>query len=175
MLDRLNGYFEDNTGVVDQNNNDCNVENNNHDTDNNSVKVSENVDLNQHGSSEIGGYEELHEIENELSESINFENTCEGDWVAVYYDQDLFVGRVLTVNDKFTADVSFIERSRLRKDSHVFCWPQSADIDTVDSKFILKQGFAVEDVPCGRSWVMQIPEYKDLETLHKEYKMKYCS
>ena len=70
------------------------------------------------------------ESENDISFDGNF--TCQGETVAVYYDQQLFIGEVLEVHSLSKATVTFMGQD---SDSNSFFWPSSLDLDEVDSKY----------------------------------------
>lgn len=117
----------------------------------------------------------------ELQDSLKFVNadedefgqfrfTKQGVWVAVFYDNDFYVGEVAAVNSEFEGQVAFMERCKFKKS--VFRWPDASSIETVDFKHVFASEFDVRPVQNGRRW--EIPSLESLEILYQKYKMVYC-
>eukprot|EP00745_Piridium_sociabile_P027087 TRINITY_DN43617_c5_g2_i2.p1 TRINITY_DN43617_c5_g2~~TRINITY_DN43617_c5_g2_i2.p1 ORF type:complete len:295 (+),score=76.42 TRINITY_DN43617_c5_g2_i2:757-1641(+) len=92
-----------------------------------------------------------------------FEN--QGSTVAIYYDNDFYVGDVLTVHDDGTeANVTFMTRVR---DKNVFLWPDHEDIHKIHSMFVCAWDVQTRTTN-GRTWIVQ--NLDDIEAAYDKMK-----
>lgn len=62
--------------------------------------------------------------------------------MAIYYDEDFYVGQVLEVQDEgCMASISFMSKVR---NKNVFVWPEVEDIASVEAKFVFFLGCSTE-------------------------------
>ena len=72
----------------------------------------------------------------------NLEVRQQGETVAIYYDEDFYVGQVLEVQDEgCMASISFMSKVR---NKNVFVWPEVEDIASVEAKFVVFLGCSTE-------------------------------
>ncbi|KAL3881059.1 hypothetical protein ACJMK2_033255 [Sinanodonta woodiana] len=83
--------------------------------------------------------------------SDTFQFRHQGVWVAVYYDDQYYIGQVLEVHQPDLALVQFLCQIKTKTD--FFKWPASDDIAEVKSCFVFDWDFIVQPVSSdGRSW-----------------------
>ncbi|XP_070191321.1 uncharacterized protein [Littorina saxatilis] len=105
--------------------------------------------------------------ENDTDESFSFQN--QGQWISVFYDDSLYVGQVLEVEDKDHATIKFLERTKGRCD--FFRWPACEDIAEVQSEFVFNWDFEVNAHSSdGRVW--RVPEIRKLEKAYDRIKVQ---
>lgn len=63
-----------------------------------------------------------------------FSFTGQGEWVAVYFDQQFYVGQVIDVHSSSEATVQYLEQTKCRKD--YFRYPQSEDVARTKAHFV---------------------------------------
>ena len=68
----------------------------------------------------------------------SFEFTNQGQFIAMYYDTDFYIGQVPSVKTKQEAEVSFMEKCSVK--GNVFQWCKS-DVDTVTAEFMFDWNF----------------------------------
>lgn len=99
----------------------------------------------------------------------SFTFSQQGEWVAVFYDEEFYIGQVVNIANDQQADVQFLERCSLSNAK--FRWPRKDDIDTVDAKYVFSSNFEVT-TSNGRVWtVMDVGLIDELYTI---YKRQYC-
>ena len=101
----------------------------------------------------------------------DFEFSRQGTRVAVYYDDDFYVGEVVEVINKTSGNVTFMEKCGL-KQANVYRWPAVVDVDVVSAQYILHWDFDVS-TSNGRAW--SVPDRELLNTMYRKYKQLYCT
>jgi hypothetical protein len=104
-----------------------------------------------------------------------FKYRQQGTWVAVYYDDDFYVGQVLTISNEELAEVQFLQSCGVSRSA--FRWPRRDDIDTVNANFVFASDFDVAVTTSnGRMWtvVLDSSVVDSLDELYKLYKKQYC-
>ena len=95
-----------------------------------------------------------------------FKFTNQGEWVAIAYESDWFIGTVTEVVTFETAVVQFLSCGP----NNVYRWPLVEDIDTIERKFVFANGFEVTSSN-GRTWLC--PEQSYLQELYEDYHQTY--
>ena len=98
-----------------------------------------------------------------------YQFTTQGQWVAVFYDVEFYVGQVLEVKSPSEAVVTFLQTCGLN--SSVLRWPSSPDIDTVSSKYIFATDF---DMTTKNARIWTTTDMKKLCEMYVQYKQLYC-
>lgn len=62
------------------------------------------------------------ETEREEPTDTRFKFSTQGQWVAVFYNEDFYIGQVIDIKDSETATVQYLEKAGGRKD--FFRWPR---------------------------------------------------
>ena len=70
----------------------------------------------------------------DILEAFTFQ--CQGQWVAVYYDNQFYIGQVFDIKNADTADIKFLEQTKGRKD--FFRWPANEDIAEVHAQYVFR-------------------------------------
>jgi aubergine-like protein len=96
----------------------------------------------------------------------NFKFTRQGVWVAVAYEEDFFIGSVVDIKSPDLASIQFLSNIKVNK----FKWPSVDELADVESKFIFAMDFDVTSAN-GRVW--EVPEFKYVKTLYKQYEQMY--
>ncbi|GFS27350.1 nucleoprotein TPR-like [Elysia marginata] len=65
-------------------------------------------------------------------------------WVAVYYDEQFYVGQVINIISADSAEIKFLEQTKANEE--YFRWPRADDIAVVDAKFVFAWNFDVAPV-----------------------------
>lgn len=99
----------------------------------------------------------------------SFTFSQQGEWVAVFYDEEFYIGQVVNIANDQQADVQFLERCSLSNAK--FRWPRKDDIDTVDAKYVFSSNFEVT-TSNGRVWTVM--DVGLIDELYKIYKRQYC-
>lgn len=90
----------------------------------------------------------------------------QGQTLAVYYDQEWYIGEVLSFDEE-KADMVFLDRVPGR---NLFRWAHK-DVDTVHKKFVLLWDVNISSTS-GRVW--SVREFNQIEEAFKLYKKTYC-
>jgi hypothetical protein len=99
-----------------------------------------------------------------------FHFTEQGTWVAVYYDDDYYIGQVVQVLKETKAVINFMQKCGVRK--NLLKWPTSPDVDEVDASYVIAWGIPIT-TQNGRFrtlYHLADDEYDRLDTLFNEYK-----
>ena len=96
----------------------------------------------------------------------SYEFRSQGEWVAVAYENDWFIGCVVNVHTAERGVVQFLSRGA----QNVHRWPRVDDIDTIDCRFVFAHDFAVTSAN-GRTWVVAKMDY--LQELYENYYSVY--
>jgi hypothetical protein len=99
---------------------------------------------------------------NELTYSFH----SQGEWVAVAYETEWFIGSVVKVISSEQAVVQFLSKGH----QNVYRWPRIDDLDTIDRKFVFANGFDVNTAN-GRIWTVSEVDY--LQELYENYSSLY--
>lgn len=91
----------------------------------------------------------------------------QGTCVAVAYDNDYFIGKVINVQSELSATVQFLNRGY----RNVFRWPQVDDIAVIDAKYVFASDFDVALANNGRTCT--VPELSYIVELYKQYGSMY--
>ncbi len=101
-----------------------------------------------------------------------YQFTKQGQYIAVFYDNDYYIGKVISFNNKDEGDVKFLDRCRLRE--NLFKWPTSDVVDTVSSVFVFDWDFDVR-TSNGRMWSLSSDNiFLTVEKKYQLYKEMYC-
>ena len=101
----------------------------------------------------------------------NFEFLSHGQYVAVYYDNDFYVGRVVVIKTKHEAEVSFLQKCLIK--SNAFRWSKS-DIDNVKAEFVFDWNFELTSCN-GRMWqVTGEDRHNTIIRKYEFFKEIYC-
>ena len=92
-----------------------------------------------------------------------FKFSKQGEYVAVAYENDFFIGEVTDVQSTQLGTVQFLEKGY----ENVFKWPRVEEVCIIDSKFVFAASFDVISRNNGRTWL--VPEYDELNDIYKEY------
>ena len=77
--------------------------------------------------------------------------TKQAQWVAVFYDQQFYIGQVLAVHSDTSATIQYLEKTKGRSD--YFRWPTVDDVAKTDSRFVFRWDFDVKPVSSNfRMW-----------------------
>ena len=98
--------------------------------------------------------------------AVTYTFKAQGEWVAVAYETEWFIGSVVDVISAERADIQFLSRGH----QNIYRWPRVDDIDTVDKRFVFANGFDVS-TSNGRTW--SVPEWDYLQDLYKSYCSMY--
>ena len=99
-------------------------------------------------------------------ETFKFER--QGDWVAVAYEQDFFVGQVVEVYNN-CGMVQFLNQGY----PNVFRWPKVDDTAETESKCVFSSNFECVLQHKGRTWL--IPETKQITKSYEQHKQQiFC-
>ena len=85
----------------------------------------------------------------------NFRFSNTGVLVAVFYDNDHYLGEVTTVHTQELASVSFMQRSLIRSDA--YRWPHTPNETEVNARYVFSPNFGLSSTN-GRVWILQEPE-----------------
>ncbi|KAL5015088.1 hypothetical protein ScPMuIL_009358 [Solemya velum] len=95
-----------------------------------------------------------------------FEFECQGTRVAVYYDDDYYIGEVVEVTSKTSGNITFMAKCGLKKKS-LYRWPVVVNIDNIDSRFVIDWDFNMTTTN-GRMWAVE--DEPLLQKMYKQYK-----
>ena len=88
-----------------------------------------------------------------------FKFSKQGEYVAVAYENDFFIGEVTDVQSTQLGTVQFLEKGY----ENVFKWPRVEEVCIIDSKFVFAASFDVLSRNNGRTWL--VPEYDELNDI----------
>ena len=99
----------------------------------------------------------------------NFEFSNTGVPVAVFYDNDHYLGEVTTIHTQELVSVSFMQRFLIRSDA--YRWPHTPDETEVSARYVFSVNFGLSSTN-GRVLILQEPEAL-LEQLSR-FKELFC-
>lgn len=102
----------------------------------------------------------------ELTDSFTF--TRVGQYVAVYYDDDFYIGAVNQIFTPKQAEVNFLTNSIV---PNRYSWVKE-DLSSVASVFVFAADFDLRLSDNARTWYLGKP--RELRKLYQLYKKKYC-
>ncbi|XP_041366951.1 uncharacterized protein LOC121381672 [Gigantopelta aegis] len=105
---------------------------------------------------------------NDAEEMGRFQFSNQGMRVAVYYDDDFYVGEVTRVNLESSALVHFMQKCGMKKG--VYRWATVDDEDVISAEYVIHSGFNMCTTN-GRVWSV---EDCLLEEMHSQYKRLFC-
>jgi hypothetical protein len=124
-------------------------------------------DYGEMSDNDIDDPESNSESEIDQNQIQTFQFTKQGT-VAVAYDEQYFLGKVVEMADVNKATINFMRRGY----QNTFQWPQVEDLDEVEAKFVFACDFDV--VPSGgRGRVWTVPDLKNIEKLYLKYQKKF--
>ena len=101
----------------------------------------------------------------------SFEFSRQGEFVAVFYDNEYYVGQVLSFENKTEGKVSFLDKCRIKKNT--FRWTDSNTVEDVSAVYVFDWGFDM--IPNGRFWqLIDADVFNKLERKYQLYKELYC-
>lgn len=111
---------------------------------------------------EIGGSSNI-EID------INFKFSNQGEWVAVGYDEEFFIGQVIEVKSELCGCIQFMKMGY----NQTFKWSGSDDIgEDIESMFVFYHGFDVlKRGTSGKLWT--VPDLIVIENMYHKYKKQF--
>ncbi|KAK2144766.1 hypothetical protein LSH36_733g01028 [Paralvinella palmiformis] len=89
-----------------------------------------------------------------------FQFNAQGQWVAVYFNEKVYIGQVIEVENPQLARVQYMLQSTTRKD--YFKWPSGDDVADTEAYFVFEWDFEVMSV--NRYWMMAA-----VEEIHQRY------
>jgi hypothetical protein len=95
----------------------------------------------------------------------------QGTWVAVYYDDNFYLGQVVQIVNEEGGEVQFLERCGLSKKA--FRWPVREDISFIKSQYVFSNDIEVTTQNL-RTLLISQSEVDRLGMLYKQYKTLYC-
>ncbi|XP_033096403.1 uncharacterized protein LOC117100720 [Anneissia japonica] len=101
------------------------------------------------------------EVQPSTSDS-QYKFNSQGEWLAVAYENEWFVGTVVDIKSSERAVVQFLSKGH----QNVYRWPRVDDFDTIDSKFVFAHALDVSTAN-GRTW--SVPEFDYLQELYSDY------
>lgn len=103
-----------------------------------------------------------------LDEEFSFQQQTQ--WVAVFFDDDFYIGQVLDIKDKDTAVVTYLERAR-KKQGSLYRWPAIEDISETAAQYVFRWSLDVMPVAnSGRLW--HVDDIEDIEEGYAEIKSR---
>lgn len=135
------------------------------DTDSGSsdTEDSEDMDTEESESEDIGETETDPRQGDQLE---HFSFSCEGELVAVYYENGFFVGQVTKVNDQDNGEINFLEKS---KDGLVYRWPAKEDKCNISADVVFASKLSLApSSSSGRAFVVLQP--KDLQARYHTFR-----
>lgn len=100
----------------------------------------------------------------------NFQFSKQGEFIAVFYDNDYYIGQVLSCNGN-EGDVKFLDKCCIKKNA--FRWTMR-EPETVSAIYVIEYEIDMATTN-GRIWTLTNSEiYDNLERKHKLYKELYC-
>ena len=103
-------------------------------------------------------------------QDFNFEFQQQGETVAVYYENDFYIGQVINILNPDQADINFLSS---KGNTNEFRWPRSEDIDCVEAKFVFYSGF--ELLPKNRTWHIDTEGWNSLQARWKAYQQLFSN
>lgn len=93
-----------------------------------------------------------------------FQFSRQGQWLAVYYDDQYYIGEVINFIGQESSVVQFLEKTTGRKD--YFWWPRREDVAEIQSCYVFSWDFEVLPVSNdGRVW--QVPEIDQIQAAYQ--------
>ena len=104
-------------------------------------------------------------VKKQRVEDFNFQFSTQGQWIAVAYELDYFIGQVLDIKSDQLALVQFMSKGY----NATYKWPQVEDLDDIDAKFVFAADF---DVHVGSRNIV-VPHLHELDSQFKQYRELY--
>ena len=98
-----------------------------------------------------------------------FNFTKQGQNVAVYFDDDFYIGQVVSIETPQVGDVKFMDKCGL--ETNVYKWPRSDATENIASMFVFSWDFELS-TSNGRMW--QLGEYTSVSKKYELYKELFC-
>ena len=107
---------------------------------------------------------ELEQLEREVDDEL-----APGQNVAVYFDDDFYIGQVVSIETPQVGDIKFMDKCGL--ETNVYKWPRSEVTENIASMFVFSWDFELS-TSNGRMW--QLGEYTSVSKKYELYKELFC-
>ena len=135
--------------------------------DDGSDTVDDDSDTVDDGSDTVDGDTEDEPVDSAQFGEFNF--TKQGQNVAVYFDDDFYIGQVVSIESPQVGDVKFMDKCGL--ETNVYKWPRSDVTENIASMFVFSWDFELS-TSNGRMW--QLGEYTSVSKKYELYKELFC-